>query len=198
MPPLRRSQRQAEAACSRFASYGSDSSLNCSKENSHQPSILRDNGPSPSSTFPSEQTNHNLPISSNFPGGKDSLPFAAELPFRIGDTHRRFPLKDVDFDHSLVQCLLICALKMSIKTEDGEHLTDDTVSMIMTYRYDMKERPFECTHVYQYLRSTKGDRNKVAVQMIWRELEKNYMEWARVALRCYWQWMEYMRGIWNR
>ncbi len=87
---------------------------------------------------------------------------------------------------------------MSIKTEDGEHLTDDTVSMIMTYRYDMKERPFDCAHVYQYLRSTKGDGNKVAVQMIWRELEKNYMEWARVALRCYWQWMEYMRGIWNR
>ena len=44
----------------------------------------------------------------------------------------------------------------------------------------------------------KIEEGNEAVRGIWREIEERFEEWARRAMRCYWEWMEYMRGVWER
>lgn len=110
----------------------------------------------------------------------------------------RHPLRDAGFLHSPDQCLHICALKNFVLTMDREPLTDDTVSMILTYQYGTEQRPFPTAAVYQHLCINKGDRRNQAVQGIWRQLEDDDWGWARRAFLCYWSWMEYMKVVWNR
>ena len=97
------------------------------------------------------------------------------------------------------QCQLICALKHCVRTiGDDERLTDDTVSMVMTYRYRAEAQPIETAAVYQYISVNRGDPRNQGVQAICRRLIRNRVKMRNAALTCYWSWMEYMKGIWNQ
>ncbi|KAL6717337.1 hypothetical protein ACLMJK_005252 [Lecanora helva] len=206
MPP-RRSRRQAEAASrEQSSSRGarSTSSVN------HEESKKKKKQERPVKEVISSKKNDatevissvvNTSPSSPSPIPTSSSPPPLEMPpagVGPGTQNTIMPLHEFGFSHSLEQCLLICALKSYVHTNDGKPLTTDTVSMILTYRYDYHDRPFEVGFVYEYLRMHYGDARYPAVQGVWQELERRSGHWTRVAIRSYSEWMTYMKGIWNQ
>ena len=106
------------------------------------------------------------------------------------------PLKGAGFSHSTEQCLHICGLKQ-MTTVNGEILTDDTVSLILTYYY-ATTFAVECKDVHQHLVEHLGDLSNDAVQMIWLRYEAESEMWLVKAQTSYWQWMDCMKAIWMK
>ena len=202
--PLRRSTRQAVTALNaRYSDHTTQSSTSSStgseedeplKKRQKQKAAERlsaEDEDQPRLPSPRPQTNFQSPSAFT---PSSSVQSGSSLPaFNLA-----YPLRDFGFPHSFLQCMLICALKHIKTTEDDAPLTDDTVSLVLAYQYGAHTEPVDTAAVYQFLRVTAGDRSNYAVQRIWLHLRAERHSWARTALACYWNWMEYMKGIWNQ
>lgn len=209
MPPLRRSKRHnsihelpSSHSPSRFSFKkvrdGSEKQHHSqrTKSSSSKHKVPSQHGSLSTSTTPKSLSSLSSPSSlfNELEGVSPAVELVTELNAMCG----QYPLRSVGYLQSRDQVLLICALKSLMTTADGEPLTDDTVSMILMYRCGAEEQSLNCGHVYQYLQEKKQDQSNQTVQAVWRQLEQGHLDWARRAQLCYWQWMEYMKGIWSR
>ena len=213
MPPLRRSRRNfdtiQQSPNSRHATRSSRSSTRRGSQNHNQSQTQRtESSESSSRTLPFQrgrlsrpsvvQSESPLSVPSSLCNEPEDRPLIEDFVIPLHTVHLQYPFFEVGFWHSIDQCLLICALEILIGTTDGQHLTDDTVAMIMMYRYGDEEQSLSSGALYRYLMQDRWDQRNRTVRDIWHQLEEEHVEWARTAQLCYWQWMEYMKGIWRR
>ena len=95
---------------------------------------------------------------------------------------------------TLRECQLICALKIFLVSQNGEILTDDTISEIIKFARQSTES-IDCGGLFDYLIDEVPCEWQPAV---FRPLTQEKIQWQRSAWLAYWTWMTHMEKLVKR
>ena len=217
MSSLRRSQRKAAAIDQRpaatqpyepsqlspnrlFKSFNEAYQLPTTSKETSKHHENNDSSPSTPLPSPSISPTSVKTLLTNQPTPQNPLTSPPKIV--VSNPTHTLPLLSLAFPHSLPHTLSLChhliALKTLVTTSDGEPLTNDTITLILKHHYQPLGHPLECTRLWTFLWQNRREGGNEVVEGIWREVKMRFGTWTTKALRVYWAWMGFMKGVWER